>query len=208
MGFKIAGAIIIGYILGSIPFSYLIPRLTKQVDVREKGSGNVGALAAWRETNPLFGIIALALDMGKGALSIYAAKWLGLDTAWICAAGFAAVLGHDWPVFLKFRGGKGASVIMGVLLAFEPIPTLIGIGVAVIILVPTSNVRLGIIGLALIPLIAWLLHKPPEQIYYPLGLVVFLVAYTLIGLKGELARKGQREGIIVDKKYNFWQTKK
>jgi glycerol-3-phosphate acyltransferase PlsY len=208
MLYKIAGAIIIGYLLGSIPFSYLIPRLTKQVDVREKGSGNVGPLAAWRETNPFFGVMTLALDMGKGALAIYVAKWLGLATAWICVTGFAAVAGHDWPVFLKFRGGKGASVIMGVLLAFEPVPTIIGIGIAVIILIPTSNVRLGIIGLALIPLIAWLFHKPLEQIYYPLGLIVFLIAYTLIGLKGEMARTEQREGLIIDKKYNFWQTKK
>ena len=115
--------------MGSIPFSYLIPRLAKQVDVREKGSGNVGALSAWRETNPLLGVITLALDMGKGALAIYAAKWLGLATAWICVTGFAAVVGHDWPVFLKFRGGKGAGPIMGVLLAFEPVPAIIGVGV-------------------------------------------------------------------------------
>lgn len=208
MVYRIIGAIIIGYLLGSIPFSYIIPRLVKKIDIRERGSGNVGPLAVWREVNPLWGIIALSCELGKGALSIYAAKWLGLDTAWICVAAFAAVAGHNWPVFLNFRGGKGASVIMGVLLAFMPVQTLIGIGIAVLVVIPTSNVRLGIIGLACIPLIAWLFHKPPEYIYYPLGLVVFLIVYTLIGLKGEIARTGQKDNLIVDKKYNFWQTKK
>lgn len=208
MAFQISFAIVVSYLLGSIPFSYVIARLVKKIDIREKGSGNAGPLAVWREVNPFFGIIALAGEMGKGALSIYIALWLGLDTAWVCAAGFAAVIGHNWPVFLKFRGGKGASVIMGVLLAFMPVQTLIGIGIAVLIIIPTSNVRLGIIGLALIPLIAWLFGKPPEYIYYPLGLVLFLVIYTLVGLKGEMVRTGQKDNLIVDKKYNFWQTKK
>ncbi len=208
MDYKIAAAIIIGYLLGAIPFAYIIARLAKGIDIRERGSNNVGALAVWRETNPFFGIIALAADAGKGALTIYIARWLGLTTLWICIAGFAAVIGHDWPVFLKFKGGKGAATIMGLLAAFTPLPFVIGLGIAILIIIPTSNIRLGIIGLALIPLIAWLLHKPPEYIYYPLALIVFLIVYTLIGLKGELARSGSNKNLIVDTKYNFWQTKK
>ncbi|OGO01202.1 MAG: hypothetical protein A2Y90_06780 [Chloroflexi bacterium RBG_13_52_12] len=208
MVYQIIAAIIIGYLLGSIPFGYLIPRLVKGIDIREKGSGNVGALAVWREVNPFFGIIALAADAGKGVLTIYTARWLGLDTLWICIAGFAAVAGHNWPVFLKFRGGKGAATIMGILLAFMPLQFVIGLGIAVLVIIATSNVRLGLIGLACIPLIAWLFHKPAEFIYYPLALIVFLIVYTLIGLKGEVARRGEKNNLIMDRKYNFWQTKK
>jgi glycerol-3-phosphate acyltransferase PlsY len=205
---KIIAAIITGYLLGSIPFAYIIARTRKGVDIREKGSRNVGALSAWRETGPAFGLIALLADVSKGVLTVYVARWLGLDIIWICAAGFAAVVGHNWPVFLRFHGGKGAATIMGVLLALMPIQFVIGLGIAIIIIIPTSNIRLGMIGLACIPLIAWLFHRPAEYIYYPLFLILFLAAYTLLGLKTELARGGEKSGMIVDRKYTFWQTKK
>jgi glycerol-3-phosphate acyltransferase PlsY len=205
---KIIAAVIIGYLLGAVPFSYIIARYLRHIDVRERGSGNVGALAVWREAGPLFGVIALVADTAKGALTIYIARWLGLGTLWICVAGFAAVAGHNWPVFLRFRGGKGASTVMGVLLAFMPLQFVIGLGIALLVVIPTSNIRLGIIGLACIPIIAWLFHKPAEFIYYPLALVLFLIIYTLVGLKGEMARAADKTGLIIDKKYNFWQTKK
>jgi acyl phosphate:glycerol-3-phosphate acyltransferase len=208
MVLQAASAIFIGYFLGSIPFCYIIARLVKHIDLREKGSGNVGTLAVWRYVNPFYGVIALAADMGKGALAIYAAQRLGLDAIWICVAGFAAVAGHNWPVLLGFRGGKGAATIMGVLLAFMPVQTVIGICIAVLIIIPTSNVRLGMVGLAFIPLAAWFFDKPPEYIYYPLALVLFLAVYTIAGLKKEIVRTGQKAGLIVDRKYHFWQTKK
>jgi glycerol-3-phosphate acyltransferase PlsY len=201
-------AIIIGYLLGAIPFAYIIARTRKGIDIRQKGSGNVGALAVWREVGPAFGIIALASDVGKGVLAVYVARWLGLDVNWICAAGFAAVAGHNWSVFLKFGGGKGAATIMGVLLALMPVQFAIGLGIAILIVIPTSNIRLGMVGLACIPLIAWLFDKPPVYIYYPLFLILFLAACTIIGLKKEIARGGEKKGLIVDKKYNFWQTRK
>jgi glycerol-3-phosphate acyltransferase PlsY len=204
----VIAAVIIGYLLGAIPFSYIIARYLRHIDIRQRGSGNVGALAVWREAGPLFGILALCADVGKGVLAIYVARWLDLEVVWVCVAGFAAVAGHNWPVFLKFRGGKGASTIMGVLLAFMPLQFVIGLGIAVLVFMPTSNIRLGIIGLACIPLIAWLFHKPPEYIYYPLALVLFLIIVTLAGLKGEMARAAEKKNLIVDKDYNFWQTKK
>ncbi|OGO06365.1 MAG: hypothetical protein A2Y92_00440 [Chloroflexi bacterium RBG_13_57_8] len=203
-----AGAIVIGYFLGAIPFAYIIARLKKGIDIRQKGSGNVGALAVWREVGVFYGIIALAADLGKGVLAVYSARWLGLDIYWTCAAGFAAVAGHNWSVFLKFGGGKGAATIMGVLLALMPIQFAIGLGIAIIIIIPTSNIRMGMIGLACIPLIAWLFDKPPVYIYYPLFLILFLATYTVIGLRKEMARGGAKRGLIVDRKYHFWQTKK
>jgi glycerol-3-phosphate acyltransferase PlsY len=201
-------AIIIGYLLGSISFAYIITRLRSGTDIRGKGSGNAGALAVWREVGPAYGVIALLADVGKGVLAVYAARWLGLDAVRMSAAGFAAVLGHNWPVFLGFRGGKGAATIMGVLLAMMPLQFAIGLVIAIVVVIPTSNIRLGMVGLAFIPLIAWLFHKDPIYIYYPLFLILFLAGYTLIGLKGEMTRAGEKKNLIVDKKYNFWQTKK
>src|SRR3972149_3338154 len=207
MDFQIAGAVITGYLLGSIPFAYIITRLKLGIDIRERGSGNAGALAVWREAGPVYGNIGLAADVGKGVLTVYAARWLGIDIIWVCAAGFAAVIGHNWPVFLGFRGGKGAATIMGVLLALMPVQFAIGLGIAVLVVIPTSNIRLGLVGLALIPLIAWLFGRPAAYIYYPLGLVFFLAGYTLFGLKSEMARAGEKKDIIVDKSFNFWQTR-
>jgi glycerol-3-phosphate acyltransferase PlsY len=201
-------AIVIGYLLGSIPFAYVVTRLKAGTDIRDKGSGNAGTLAVWREVGPVYGLVVLIADAGKGVLSVYIAGWLGVDTVRICAAGFAAVLGHNWPVFLGFRGGKGAASIMGVLMALMPLQFAIGLAIAIAIVIPTSNIRLGMVGLACIPLIAWLFHRDAVYIYYPFFLILFLAAYTLIGLKGEIARAGQKKGLIMDKKFNFWQTKK
>ena len=208
MAFSIVAAIVVGYLLGSVPFAYIVARLTDGIDIRERGSGNVGALAVYREVGPAYGLAVLIADVGKGVLAVYVAKWLGLDVIWICAAGFAAVVGHNWPVFLKFRGGKGAATIMGVLLALMPVQFAIGLGIAIIVVMFTSNIRFGMVGLALIPLIAWLFHRELIYIYYPLFLILFLAGYTLIGLKGEMARAGEKKNLVVDKDYNFWQTRK
>ena len=208
MDYQIIVAIVIGYLLGSIPFAHIVAMLKAGIDVREKGSGNVGTLAVWREVGPGYGLIVLIADVGKGVLAVYVAKWLGIDLIWICAAGFAAVCGHNWPIFLGFRGGKGAATIMGVLLALMPVQFAIGLGLAILVVIPTSNIRLGMIGLACIPLIAWFFHRDIIYIYYPLFLILFLAGYTLMGLKAEMARAGEKQAIIVDKKYNFWQTKK
>jgi glycerol-3-phosphate acyltransferase PlsY len=208
VAFSITVAVVIGYLLGSIPFAYIAARLTDGIDIRERGSGNVGALAVYREVGPAYGLAVLVADVGKGVLAVYVAKWLGLDTIWLCTAGFAAVVGHNWPVFLKFRGGKGAATIMGVLLALMPVQFAIGLGIAIVVVIFTSNIRFGMVGLAFIPLIAWLFHKELIYIYYPLFLILFLAGCTLIGLKGEMARAGGKKNLVVDKDYNFWQTKK
>lgn len=208
MTLNITAAIIIGYLLGSIPFSYIIARRRSGVDIRDVGGGNAGALNTFREIGPLYGIAVLFCDIAKGALAVLVTRWLGLPILWVGAAGFAAVVGHNWPVYIKFRGGKGAATTMGVLIPLLPGELFIGLGIAVVVLVITSNVRLGIIGLAFIPLFAWLFDKSSELVYISLALLVFLVIRTLVSLKGEMARVGEKNGIIFDKDYTFWQTRK
>ena len=208
--FRIAAAIIIGYILGSIPFAYIVGHLIKGVDIRETGGGNIGALNVYRNVGPVYGLAVLAADIGKGAMAVVIASWLGLTLPWICVAGFAAILGHNWPVFLKFRGGKGAATVLGVLLAFMPIPLLIAGALVIIFIAITSNVRLALCAMVFTPLFAWLLERDLDMIYiyYPLALLLFIGLYTLIGLKRELANADTRRNLFIDRDYNPWQTKK
>ena len=207
MIFNIA-AVVIGYLLGSIPSAYIVARLTKKIDIRQVGSGNVGALNVYREVGPIFGLAVLAADLAKGVLAVFIARWLGLSLVWTCVAGFAAVVGHNWPVFLGFKGGRGAVTIMGVFIPLIPVQFAIGFGIAAIVIIITSNVRLGIIGIACIPLIAWLFDKPALLVFYSLALFLFLAIRSLTGIKGELARAGGKKSLIFDRDYHFWQTKK
>jgi len=208
--FRIVAAIIIGYILGSIPFAYIVGHLIKGVDIRETGGGNIGALNVYRNVGPVYGLAVLAADIGKGAMAVVIASWLDLTLPWICVAGFAAILGHNWPVFLKFRGGKGAATVLGVLLAFMPIPLLIAGALVIIFIAITSNVRLALCAMVFTPLFAWLLERDLDMIYiyYPLALLLFIGLYTLIGLKRELANADTRRNLFIDRDYNPWQTKK
>ena len=208
--FKIVAAIIIGYILGSIPFAYIVGHLIKGVDIRETGGGNIGALNVYRNVGPVYGLGVLAADIGKGAMAVVIASWLDLTLPWICVAGFAAIIGHNWPVFLKFRGGKGAATVLGVLLAFMPIPLLIAGALVIIFIAVTSNVRLALCAMVFTPLFAWLLERDLDMIYiyYPVALLLFIGIYTLIGLKRELANADTRRNLFIDKDYNPWQTKK
>jgi glycerol-3-phosphate acyltransferase PlsY len=207
MGLNIAAAIVIGYLLGSIPFAYIVAHLKKGVDIRQVGGGNVGALNTYRQIGPLWGIGVLAADIIKGTLAVFIARWLGLSLPWVCVAGFAAVVGHNWPVFLKFRGGKGAATVLGVLVALTPVELLISAGIVLILIAVTRNVRLALFALVFVLLFDWLFDKDLIYIAYALGLLLFIGIRTLIDLRRELAREGVKN-LLIDKEYTPWQTRK
>ena len=169
---------------------------------------NAGALAVWREVGPLPGLIVLIADIGKGVLAVYIARWLGLDLTWICVAGLAAVVGHNWPVFLEFRGGKGAATVLGVLVALTPVSLLICGGIVLILIAITRNVRLALFTLVFVPLLQWIFDKDFTYIACTLGLLLFIGLRTLIGLKGELAKAGGKKNLFIDRDYSAWQTRK
>jgi len=208
VAFNIAGAIVIGYLLGSIPLSYIVARLKKGVDIRDVGGGNVGALNTYREIGPVFGLGVLATDIIKGALAVLVARWLDLPIAWICLAGFAAVVGHNWPVFLKFRGGKGAATVIGVLVALTPVELLISAAIVLILIAITRNVRLALFALVLTPLFDWISNKDLIYIVCALGLLLFIGIRTLIDLRVEIAKAGGKKNLIIDREYTPWQTRK
>lgn len=209
MIFSAVMAIIIGYLLGSIPFAYIASRLKKGADIRQVGGGNVGALNTLREIGLLPGLVVLIADIAKGSAAVLIAVWLDLPLIWIFVAGFAAVIGHNWPIFLKFKGGKGAATTIGVLLALSPAEFAISFAIMAIVIVITSNVRLAIVvGLALLPLIIWQFNGSGMLIAYSLALPLFLLIRSLLSLREAVANTGDKRGLIFDRDYHFWQTRK
>jgi len=116
----IALALILAYLLGSIPAAYLAGRLIKGIDIRQVGTRNMGAMNVFYQIGFLAGLIVLAVDIGKGTAAIALAFWLGTPDIIVLLAGIAAVLGHSFPVWLRFRGGKGGATTIGVLIFLMP----------------------------------------------------------------------------------------
>lgn len=202
-------AVIIGYLLGSIPFAYIFGRLLKGVDIRQVGGGNVGALNTMREIGTVAGLAVLFADMGKGLLAVLIAQWLGVSLIFVFIAGSAAVVGHSWPVFLRFKGGRGAATTLGVLLALAPVEFAISFAIMLIVVLVTSNFRLAMgIGLALLPLILWWFGNESSLIIYSLALPLFLGFKNMLTLKRELATVRDKKTLIIDKKFTPWQRRK
>ena len=112
---------LIAYLLGSIPFGFLIVKARGRRDIRESGSGNIGAANVARTAGTAAGLFTLLFDAGKGFLAVWiAAKWTAGDMRWMMAAAVFAVLGHIFTVWLEFRGGKGVATALGAFLAICP----------------------------------------------------------------------------------------
>ncbi len=110
--------VIVSYLIGSIPFSYLVARFWKGIDIRMCGSGNVGMTNVWRNAGPVAGVLALAGDLGKGVLVVLLAKYYGPPLL-VALASMAALAGHSWPVFLGFKGGKLVATGVGIITAIS-----------------------------------------------------------------------------------------
>jgi len=155
-----------GYLLGAIPFGLLYGKLAG-IDLRGQGSGNIGATNAARLLGKKIGGLTLVSDMLKGMLPMLLAAWILRDEPdhrlWILLTGTAAFLGHCFPVYLKFRGGKGVATALGLHLYLAPLPTLAGIGVFLITVRLSGFVSLGsIIAAASLPLLIWLAGGPEQ----------------------------------------------
>ena len=155
-----AAIVLLAYLLGSIPFGYLLVRLFAGGDVRETGSGGTGATNVTRRAGKGIGVLTLLLDLLKGTAAVLVARALlgaGEDAQWwVCAAAAAAVLGHVFPVWLRFRGGKGVATGLGVFLVLAPIATLCALLVFVFVVWLWRYVSLGsMIAASILPLAVW-----------------------------------------------------
>jgi glycerol-3-phosphate acyltransferase PlsY len=210
MAGQIVLALVIGYLLGSIPSAYLIARLVKKVDIRKMGGGNVGAVNTMREIGPLPGLGVFLADMAKGALAVLIAQWLGVHLYWVFAAGFLVVVGHNWPVWLKFRGGQGLATTMGVLLVFSPIPFAICFGVLLIAVSITSNVRLSAVaGFIFLPPLIWAFGGELSVLLFSIALPVFCLLKTIPRFQSDVAKADkEKKSLVFDRDYTPWQTKR
>jgi glycerol-3-phosphate acyltransferase PlsY len=170
--------IILGYFLGSVPTAYIAGRILRGVDIRQIGDENVGAANAFRQLGPKTGVTVGLVDAGKGALVILIAQVASIPQIAVLFAGVAAVIGHNWPVFIGFRGGRGESTTIGVLLTLLPQPMLIVAGPAVLVLLIRRNVILASAFLFIpLPLVCWWLGIPPLLVGYSVALPS-LVGFT------------------------------
>ena len=171
-----ASAIVTAYLLGSIPFALLLSRRWSAVDVRAIGSGNVGAANAMRASGVAAGVLVALLDAAKGAASVALAARLSGETAAPAAAGVAAILGHVYPVWLRFRGGKGVATACGVFSVLTPaaVPPALAIFVGVVWL--TKYVSLGSLLAALaLPPMAYALGGSAPAVVAAFGAAAIIV---------------------------------
>jgi len=151
---------LIGYLLGSIPFGYVLVRITSGGDIRKAGSGNIGATNVFR-TSRTVGIFTLLLDAGKGYLAVLAAGWLGGGPGLQAAAAVASIAGHVFTIFLGFKGGKGVATGFGSFLALTPGSVATTMIVFFLTAATTRYVSLAsILATAAYPLWTYLYHEP------------------------------------------------
>ncbi len=169
-------AVSIGYLLGSIPAAYAMAKLRKGIDIREVGAGNMGAGNVIREIGLIEGLVVGGVDIGKGAATILIAQALGVSQLWVLAAGFAAILGHIFPVYIGFRGGQGVSTAIGIFAVLSPPSTLIVLLPLGALMATTRQIFAStlIIG-PLLPLVIWLVDGERILIAYALFIVLFLL---------------------------------
>jgi len=170
--------VILGYLLGSIPTAHIAGRFLKGVDIRQVGDGNMGAANAFRQLGAKVGVAVGIIDAGKGALAILIAQAASLPQVAVLLTGAAAVVGHNWPIFIRFRGGRGESTTIGVLLTTITQPMLILCAPAILTLFIFRNVILASAVLFIpLPLVCWWLGVPGMLTAYGIALPC-LVGFT------------------------------
>ena len=168
-----------GYILGAVPASYLAAKL-KGIDLRKNGTHQVGGGNLWRMTSWKFGLPVGIFDFCKGAAMMWIAQSQGLDTAQQLVVGLAVIVGHNWPVFLRFHGGRGIATLLGTVLILPainnltPRPAIIAIGIVILgFIVLRSSPLPVLIGVISLPLTNWAFH---DDTAVTLGFVaIFLI---------------------------------
>lgn len=176
-------SLIISYLIGSIPTSFLFGKFTKKIDIREFGSGNVGATNAYRTLGKIPGVMVLIIDILKGyvvagilADLFYKIPFIEIDFNWLrVLMGLAAICGHIWTIFLKFKGGKGIATGIGVLLAISPALFIAGVVIWFAAFMPFKYISFAsVITIILLPFIAIVLNKP-------LPIIMLTITTCIIG---------------------------
>jgi acyl phosphate:glycerol-3-phosphate acyltransferase len=157
--------VVVGYLLGSLSFAVLVVRWKTGKDIRSEGSGNAGATNVLRGYGKALAAVVAAADVGKGAAAVLLMRLATADPRYAATAGVAAVLGHVFPIFYGFRGGKGVATAVGVFLALCPVAMLVDLGVFVLVVALTRYVSLAsCVAIVLLPPLAGIFHAPRAAI--------------------------------------------
>jgi acyl phosphate:glycerol-3-phosphate acyltransferase len=159
-------AIVIAYFLGGIPFGFLLVKFTKGADVRESGSGNIGATNVLRTTGRAAGVATLLLDIAKGYLAVWLAAALTSGSPeWTSLAALAVMAGHAYPAFLKFQGGKAVATFIGAFAYLTPLPLLAVLLLFITVVAVTRYISAAsILAAATFPFGVWMILHPPIQV--------------------------------------------
>jgi len=176
--------VIASYLLGSIPSAFIMARIRRKADIRRFGTGNVGAANVIRNIGVWEGIAVGLADIAKGALGIFFGKLAGLPQPWMFGAGFSALVGHNFPCFIGFKGGKGATVTLGIFLMLFPKETGIILGTMAFLLFVVRKFDFAIsLSLVFLPLTIWLFDRDIPAVVYAAIILLFMGIRSLPFIK-------------------------
>jgi glycerol-3-phosphate acyltransferase PlsY len=178
--FLVVVSMVCAYLIGSFPTAYIVARFRKGVDIRQVGSHNAGAMNVFYKVGFWWGMVTLLTDIGKGAAGVAVAKyligpdyWFGTPYLWQYLAGFCVVIGHNFPVFLKFHGGKGGAACIGILMFLMPwgVPIYLGVLLLLLLIIRTGTYAYSIAFFSF-GFIGWFINQSWEFIVYTLALTM------------------------------------
>lgn len=197
--------IVAAYLLGSVPAAYLVAKWSRGIDIRQYGSGNVGAANVLTTVSKRWSILVTIFDIGKGALTVWLAQRLGLEVYQQVTVGIITIIGHNWSIFLRFQGGRGVFTSLGVI-------TMLSWKLGLIVLVmpslfaPIRQLPFGVtLGLVSLPVFSWFLSQPlgiAERLPITLGLVVIFLlglAKRLVVPKTPLSESVSRSQLLINR---------
>jgi len=185
--FPVVSMALAAYVLGSVPTAYIVVRAVKGEDIRDVGSHNVGALNAYRRVGAWAGLTVLLVDGAKGVLAVVAPRLLGIDEWALFITTPLVVAGHNWPVFLNFRGGKGAAAIFGISLVIVPWLTVITAGPSILVMVLLRNVVLGAaFGFILLNILLWVTGQGAQQVSLCLLLTLLVTGTYVLNVRNHI----------------------
>ena len=180
------------YLLGSVPGAYLAARWCQGIDIRQYGSGNVGLANLWKLAPRWLAILVFIFDLAKGMVMVWAAQEIGLSISEQVIIGIAAIVGHNWPVFLGFSGGRGILTTLGVVFILMPWGIVVFLAIALLTIPIKSSPLPVLAGIAALPIVSWAFGEPLSITFG------FLIIFLIIVIRRLTAR--QTITVPIDKK--------
>ena len=200
------GLLILGaYLLGAMPAAYLMAKWSRGIDLRQYGSGNMGISNLWKSTSRRLATPVIIFDLAKGMVMVWVAQLLDLGIAQQITVGLAVVIGHNWPVFLRFSGGRGILTSLGIALVLPVINSSVPWGLIVALAFAATgvlihNLPLGVgIGIASLPLVSWASGEPLPLILGFLVMFLIMVVRRLTAPRTSLTASVSRGQLLVNR---------